>query len=48
MLKAVFLGLAVAGYSTLWMAIIADTGASLLVSLNGLRMLGFREDEERA
>ena len=47
-LKAVFLGLAVAGYSTLWMAIVADTGASLLLSLNGLRMLGFREDDAGA
>jgi Cd2+/Zn2+-exporting ATPase len=37
--KSVFLGLAVAGISTLWMAVLADTGASLLVSLNGMRML---------
>ncbi len=42
-LKALFLALAVAGVATLWMAVVADTGASLLVSLNGLRMLGFRE-----
>ena len=43
LLKALFLGLAIGGISTLWMAIIADTGASLAVSLNGLRMLGFRD-----
>jgi len=27
------------GYSSLWAAIAADTGASLLVILNGLRLL---------
>jgi len=37
--KAVFLALAVAGHATLWMAILADTGASLLVIANGLRLL---------
>jgi Zn2+/Cd2+-exporting ATPase len=38
-LKAVFLLLAVTGHATLWMAIVADTGASLLVVGNGLRLL---------
>ncbi len=38
-LKAVFLGLAVAGLATLWMAVVADMGASLLVIANGLRLL---------
>lgn len=38
-LKALFLILAVFGYATLWMAIAADTGASLLVVTNGLRLL---------
>ncbi|MBM3187480.1 MAG: cadmium-translocating P-type ATPase [Chloroflexi bacterium] len=42
-IKAVFLGLAAVGVSTLWMAVLADTGASLLVGLNGLRLLGFRD-----
>jgi len=37
--KAVFLSLAVAGMATLWMAIAADMGASLLVIANGLRLL---------
>jgi Cd2+/Zn2+-exporting ATPase len=37
--KAVFLALAVAGHASLWMAIAADTGASLLVIANGLRLL---------
>jgi Cd2+/Zn2+-exporting ATPase len=38
-LKALFLGLAVAGYATLWMAVLADMGASLLVTFNGMRLL---------
>ncbi len=35
--KAVFLVLAVTGLATLWMAIAADMGASLIVVMNGLR-----------
>jgi Cd2+/Zn2+-exporting ATPase len=38
-LKAVFLTLALAGYATMWMAVIADVGATLLVVANGLRLL---------
>ena len=38
-LKAVFLGLAVVGAATLWMAVLADMGASLLVIANGMRLL---------
>lgn len=38
-LKALFIVLAVVGIATLWMAIAADTGASLLVVFNGLRLL---------
>lgn len=37
--KAVFLSLALAGMATLWMAVFADMGASLLVVFNGLRLL---------
>jgi Cd2+/Zn2+-exporting ATPase len=37
--KGAFLALAVAGAATLWMAVFADMGASLLVTLNGLRLL---------
>jgi Cd2+/Zn2+-exporting ATPase len=40
--KIVFMVLAVAGVATLWMAVLADDGATLLVILNGLRVLGFR------
>jgi Cd2+/Zn2+-exporting ATPase len=38
-LKAAFLVLAVFGVATLWMAVVADMGASLLVIANGLRLL---------
>ena len=37
-LKLVFIVLAAAGVATLWMAIAADMGASLLVIFNGLRL----------
>lgn len=37
-LKLIFLLLAMAGMTTLWMAIAADTGASLLVICNSLRL----------
>ena len=38
-IKAVFFALALAGQATLWMAVFADMGASLLVVANGLRLL---------
>jgi Zn2+/Cd2+-exporting ATPase len=38
-LKIAVLVLAVAGTATLWMAVLADTGASLFVIANGLRLL---------
>jgi Cd2+/Zn2+-exporting ATPase len=38
-IKAVFVVLTFAGMASLWAAIAADTGASLLVVLNGLRLL---------
>jgi Cd2+/Zn2+-exporting ATPase len=38
-LKAAFLLLTLTGLATLWMAVFADMGASLLVTLNGMRML---------
>ncbi|CAG2131640.1 Probable cadmium-transporting ATPase [Ralstonia mannitolilytica] len=41
-IKAVFLALAVMGDATLWMAIFADVGASLLVVFNGLRVMRAR------
>ncbi len=41
-IKAVFLVLAIAGNATMWMAVFADMGASLLVVANGLRLLRAR------
>lgn len=38
-LKAAFVVAAVAGVATLWMAVLADTGASVLVVANALRLL---------
>ncbi|MHB0976970.1 MAG: heavy metal translocating P-type ATPase [Candidatus Aquicultorales bacterium] len=42
MVKALFLLLAVAGEATLWMAVFADMGISLLVTANGLRLFRTR------
>lgn len=42
-IKAVALLLIVPGWLTLWMAIFADMGATLIVTLNGLRLLNVRE-----
>jgi len=39
LVKAVFLALTVAGLSTLWMAVFADTGAALIVIANGMRLM---------
>ena len=38
-IKSVFLVLALLGSATMWMAVFADMGASLLVVFNGLRLL---------
>ncbi|MDQ3071227.1 MAG: cadmium-translocating P-type ATPase [Acidobacteriota bacterium] len=38
-LKAAFVVLAITGAATLWMAVLADTGASLIVTANALRLL---------
>lgn len=38
-IKAVFLVLTFSGHATMWMAVFADMGASLLVVFNGLRLL---------
>lgn len=41
-IKAVFLVLTFTGHATMWMAVFADMGASLLVVFNGLRLLRTR------
>ncbi|NLH50659.1 MAG: heavy metal translocating P-type ATPase [Myxococcales bacterium] len=43
-IKLVFFLLALGGVATLWMAVFADMGASLLVIANGLRLLGERAE----
>jgi Cd2+/Zn2+-exporting ATPase len=37
--KAIFMLLALVGLSTMWMAVAADMGVSILVTLNGIRLL---------
>jgi Cd2+/Zn2+-exporting ATPase len=41
-LKAAFLALAIAGVATLWMAVLADTGATVIVVANALRLIRAR------
>ena len=40
--KLLVAGVALLGYAPLWMAVMADMGVSLLVTLNGLRAVRFR------
>ena len=42
-LKAVFLITTIAGLTGLWPAILADTGATVLVTMNALRLLKFKD-----
>jgi Cd2+/Zn2+-exporting ATPase len=43
LIKALFVLLTLAGHASIWAAIAADMGASLLVTFNGLRLLGREE-----
>jgi Cd2+/Zn2+-exporting ATPase len=43
-LKLVFLVLVLLGLGTMWMAVLADVGTSLLVTLNGMRLLRYRDN----
>ena len=43
-LKLAFLLLAIPGWATLWLAIAADVGATLLVTANGMRLLRAEDD----
>jgi Cd2+/Zn2+-exporting ATPase len=45
-LKAVFLVTSILGLTGLWIAILADTGATVLVTLNALRLLRFNPEKE--
>ena len=46
-LKAVFLVTTILGLTGLWIAILADTGATVLVTLNALRLLAFDPENQR-
>ncbi|MFZ1625126.1 MAG: cation-translocating P-type ATPase [Gammaproteobacteria bacterium] len=41
-LKLAILGLAIPGIASLWLAVLADVGATLIVTLNGMRLLRAR------
>lgn len=43
-IKVLFFALTLTGHSSMWMAVFADTGTSLLVILNGLRLLNYQDD----
>ncbi|WP_419421197.1 heavy metal translocating P-type ATPase [Legionella sp. D16C41] len=47
-IKGVFFVLALGGIATLWMAVFADMGASLIVVANGLRLLRYPATNEEA
>ena len=44
-IKVVFFALALTGHATLWMAVFADMGGSLIVVFNGLRLLRYRHTQ---
>jgi len=46
-LKAVFLVTTVLGITGLWIAVLADTGATVLVTVNAIRLLFFRPSDAR-
>ena len=43
LIKLAFLIAVIAGVGTMWMAVLADMGTSLLVTLNGMRLLRWRQ-----
>ncbi len=46
-IKAAFLAAAAAGHASLWMAVVADMGTTLIVIFNGLRLLRTAPEKER-
>ena len=46
-IKLIALLLVIPGWLTLWIAIFADMGATLIVTLNALRLLRVKESEEK-
>jgi Zn2+/Cd2+-exporting ATPase len=47
-LKGIFLVTTLMGYTNLWMAILADTGATAIVTANALRLLAFKPTRGKA
>ena len=45
-IKALFMIATLLGVATLWMAVMADTGAALVVIANGMRLLRYRSKEQ--
>ncbi|MEW6522128.1 MAG: cation-translocating P-type ATPase [Bacillota bacterium] len=45
--KALAVALVFPGWLTLWLAIVADTGTALAVTLNAMRLMGVRAEDER-
>jgi Cd2+/Zn2+-exporting ATPase len=43
-IKLAFLVVVLLGWGTMWMAVLADMGTALLVTLNGMRLLRFGGD----
>jgi len=41
--KASFFVVVLLGFGTMWLAVLADVGVTFLVSLNGMRLLRFRD-----
>lgn len=48
LIKGAFIAATFAGMANLWMAVFADTGAALLVILNGMRLLKAREESRNS
>jgi Cd2+/Zn2+-exporting ATPase len=46
--KFIAVALVFPGWLTLWLAILSDMGASLVVTLNGMRLLSSRSEEDAA
>jgi Cd2+/Zn2+-exporting ATPase len=44
--KVIFLLVVLLGYGNLWLAVLADVGAALVVTLNGLRLLRYRAEAD--
>ncbi|MCL4506828.1 MAG: heavy metal translocating P-type ATPase [Chloroflexi bacterium] len=42
-IKLLFLAVVLLGFGTMWLAVLADVGVSLVVTLNGMRLLGYND-----